>query len=109
MFFLPQPPTVACKMEAQPECIHIAFIHLFTRLAPELYAQSVLINKISASEPSRKLIESTLLVGSLFPAHLKCHLVLRLPLLVDPLPQRSSAVPHAGVLAAHERVLARGE
>ncbi len=39
-------------------------IHVFARLAPDLYAQSVLIHKISASELSRKFIKSALLVGN---------------------------------------------
>ncbi len=49
-------------MEAPSECIHIAytFLHVWV---PILYAQSVLINKTSASEISRKFIKSALLVG----------------------------------------------
>ncbi len=37
---------------------------VFARLAPDLYAQSVIIDKISASELRRKFIKSALLVGS---------------------------------------------
>ncbi len=47
-------------MEAQLEHVRIAYT-FFARLAP---AQSVLINKISASELSRKFIKSPLSVGS---------------------------------------------
>ncbi len=41
-----QPATVVCKMEAQLEFIPTHCIHVFGRLAPDLYAQSVIINKI---------------------------------------------------------------
>ena len=44
-------------------------MHIFARLAPILYAQSVLSNKISASELSRKFIKSALLVGIEIPLH----------------------------------------
>ncbi len=58
-----QPPTVASKMKAQLE--HVTrCIHVFAHLGADTYAQSVLINKISASELSRKSVESALLVGS---------------------------------------------
>ena len=53
-----QPPTVVCKVEAQ-----LAYIHVAYTFDAELYAQSVLIDKISASVLSRKLIKSALLVG----------------------------------------------
>ena len=48
-----QPPTVACKMEAQSEHVHVActFLHV---LAPILRAQSAIINEISAPELGRK-------------------------------------------------------
>ncbi len=39
-------------------------MHVFARFAPILHAQSVLSNKISASEISRKLVKSASLVGS---------------------------------------------
>ncbi len=55
---------MACKAEAQLECIHVTYA-FFARLAPISYAQPMLINKISASEPSRKSIKSALLVGYL--------------------------------------------
>ncbi len=42
-------------------CTHRVYI--FARLGVDLHAQSVLINKISASELSRKFIKSVLLVG----------------------------------------------
>ncbi len=45
-------------------CTHC--IHAFAGLAPILHAQSVLSNKISASELSRKFITSELLVGKDF-------------------------------------------
>ncbi len=45
-------------------CTHC--IPVFARWAPDLHAQSVIINKISASELSQKFIKSALLVG--FPA-----------------------------------------
>ncbi len=44
-------------------CTHC--IPVFARWAPDLHAQSVIINKISASELSQKFIKSALLVGSL--------------------------------------------
>ncbi len=57
-----QPATVACKNGSSVGiCTHC--IHVFVHLAPDLYAQSVLINKISAAGLSRKLIKSALLVG----------------------------------------------
>ncbi len=56
---LPQPPMAVCKMEAQSEYVHVA--HTF---GTNLHAQSVLINKISASELSREFIKTALLVGT---------------------------------------------
>ena len=47
-------------MEAQLEHVHTPFLHL---LAPILYAQSVIIDEISASELTRKLTKGPLLVG----------------------------------------------
>ncbi len=47
-----QPPTVVCKMEAQSEYVHVAHT-FFARLDVDSYAQSVLTNKISASELRR--------------------------------------------------------
>ncbi len=52
------------KMEAQSEHICIAYT-CFCTFPTDLYAQSVIINKISASELSRKFIKSALLVGHL--------------------------------------------
>ena len=49
-------------MEAQSEYAHIAYTFL-ARFGATLYAQSVIINTICASELSRKLIKSALLVG----------------------------------------------
>ena len=49
-------------MEGQSEHVHVACTFL-ARLASDLYAQSVLIDRISASELSRKPIKSALLVG----------------------------------------------
>ncbi len=57
-----QPPTVACKMEAQSEYVHVAHT-FFCIFGADLHAQLVLINKISASELRRKSIKSALLVG----------------------------------------------
>ncbi len=52
------------KMEAQSEHVHVAYIHVFfARLAPDLYTQSVLVKKVSASELSPKFINRVLLVG----------------------------------------------
>ncbi len=45
-------------MEAQLE-----YVARFCTFGTDLYAQSVLVNKISASEISRKFIKSALLVG----------------------------------------------
>ena len=39
-----QPPTVACKTEAQSEYVHVACT-LFARLDADLHAQSVISNK----------------------------------------------------------------
>ncbi len=51
-------------MEAQLK--HVYTLHTnFCTFAVDLYAQLVLINKISASELSRKFIKSKLLVGYL--------------------------------------------
>ena len=47
---------------SRSEYAHVAHT-FFCTLGADLYAQSVLINKISASELSRKLIKSALLVG----------------------------------------------
>ncbi len=57
-----QPPKVAGKMEAQLEVIHTAHTR-FCTFGGDLYAQSALTNKISASELTRKFIKSALLVG----------------------------------------------
>ncbi len=58
-----QPPTVACKMEAQSEYVHIACT-FFARSAPIcMLSPAQLLTKISASELSQQLIKSTLLVG----------------------------------------------
>ena len=57
-----QPPTVVCKMEAQLNYIHIAYT-FFCTFGADLHAQ--LINKISASELSRKFIKSVMSVGYL--------------------------------------------
>ena len=50
------------KMEARSEYSHVActFLHVWR---PILHAQSMLIDKISASELSRKFIKSALSVG----------------------------------------------
>ncbi len=53
---------VVCKNESSVG-ICTRCIHVLARLGADLYAQSVIINKISASELSRKLIKSALLVG----------------------------------------------
>ena len=55
-----QPPTVVNKMEAQLEYMPYTLQNTF---GADLYAKSVLINKISASELSRKFTKSALLVG----------------------------------------------
>ncbi len=52
-------------METQSEYVHVACT-LRARLVPILHAQSVLSNKISASELRRKFIEGALLVGFYF-------------------------------------------
>ena len=49
-------------MEAQSEYVHVAYT-FFARLGADLRAQSVPINKISASELTRKFIKGALLVG----------------------------------------------
>ncbi len=60
--FTTQPPTLACKMEAQSEHVHIACTFL-ARSAPDLHAQSAPSDIISASELRRKFIKGALLVG----------------------------------------------
>ncbi len=57
-----QPSTVVCKMEAWLEYAHIACTR-FCLFGVDLYAQSLLSKKISASEFSRKFIKSALLAG----------------------------------------------
>ncbi len=49
-------------MEAQSEHVHVACTFC-ARLVPDSYAHSVLINKTSSSELSRKLIKGALSVG----------------------------------------------
>ena len=57
-----QPPIVVFKMEAQLKHIHIAYT-----FCTNLYAQSVLINKISAWELRRKFIKSLLWIPTAWP------------------------------------------
>ncbi len=54
---------MACKIEAQSKHVHVAH-KFFARLGTDLHAQSMLSNRISASELGRKFIKSALLVGS---------------------------------------------
>ncbi len=61
---LPQPATVACKMEAQSECAHVAHTFFLHVCAPTRMLGWHLLTKISASELSRKSIKSALSVGS---------------------------------------------
>ncbi len=58
-----RPPIVACKMEGQSEYVHIAhtILHVRRRLVPLNW--HIIVNKISASELSRKLVKRPLLVG----------------------------------------------
>ncbi len=49
-------------------CTHC--VHVFARLGADLHAQSVLIDKISASELTRTFIGSALLVGYNFSSHM---------------------------------------
>ncbi len=51
-------------MEAQSEHVRIAYT-FFACFRADLYAQSVIINKVSASELRRKIIKSALLVGQM--------------------------------------------
>ncbi len=63
--FLPaQPPMVIYKMEAQLEYVPRTLHTRYCTFGTDLHAQSVIINKISASELTRKFIKSLLLVGS---------------------------------------------
>ena len=48
-------------MEAQSECVQIAYT-FWARFGANLYAQSVIINTICASELRRKFTKSALLV-----------------------------------------------
>ncbi len=63
MLLASQPATVACKMEAQSEYVRVAHT-FFAHFSADLYAQSVISYKISASELRRKFIKSASLVGS---------------------------------------------
>ncbi len=54
-------------MEAQLEYVHVTCM-FFARLDADLYAQSVRIDNISASELRRKFIKSALLVGHVVAA-----------------------------------------
>ena len=58
-----QPLTVVCKVEARSEYVHVAHTLLHV-LGADLCALSVLSNKISATELSREIIKSALLVGT---------------------------------------------
>ncbi len=57
-----QPPTVVCK-NGSSVGIRAHFMHVFGTFGADLHARSVLISKIFASELSRMLIKSALLVG----------------------------------------------
>ncbi len=57
-----QPPTVACKMEAQSEHARIAYM-FFAHLAPICMLSRCLSTKISASELRRKFTKTPLLAG----------------------------------------------
>ncbi len=62
---------------AQLEYVHIPCCTRFCTFGADLYSQSVLINKISASELSRKLIKSALLVGYIRFAKVKTNFVMK--------------------------------
>ncbi len=51
------------KMEGQLEYIYLQIAYTFCTFGADLYPQSVLINKISESDFSRRFIKSALLVG----------------------------------------------
>ncbi len=59
----PQPPTVACK-NGSSVGIRTRCIRVFCTFGTDLYAPSVLINKVSASQLSRKFIKVELLAGT---------------------------------------------
>ncbi len=62
-----QPPTLVRKMEAHLEYTFVYALHTcFCTFGANSYAQSVLTNKISALELSRKLIKSRLSAGKIF-------------------------------------------
>ncbi len=72
-FFPPQPAMVVCKNGSSVGiCTHCA--HVFCTFGADLRAQSVLIDKNSASELARKFIRSPLLVGSYHIAASQQHL-----------------------------------
>ena len=56
----PNQQRLVCKMEAESEYVHMAYIFMF---GADLRAQLVLINKNFASELRRKFIKGPLLVG----------------------------------------------
>ncbi len=62
------------KIEAQLEYAHVLYT-FFARLCADMYASSVLINKTSESELSRKFVNSALSVG--FSLSLSLHLKVR--------------------------------
>ena len=63
---LPYPTTNGGTQNGCSVGICTRCMHVFARLAPIYYAQSVLINKISASELNRKVIKSALLIGYIY-------------------------------------------
>ncbi len=59
----PRPTTNGGMQNGSSVGLCTCCVHVFCTLGADLYAQSVLISKISASELSRKLIKGPLLVG----------------------------------------------
>ncbi len=73
----PNHQVVACNVEAQSECAHVACT-FFARLAPILCAQPVLVDKVSASELRRK-VHQECVVGWVPPASATHLFVMRVP------------------------------
>ena len=63
MFLLSRPTNVAGAQNGSSVEIRTRCTHVFAAFGTDLYAQSVISNEIFASEISRKLIKSALLVG----------------------------------------------
>ena len=99
-------------MGAQSEYVHVAHTFL-AHLAPLLYAQSVLRNKISASELRRKFMKSALLVGTTHsicgPLNLRRDYYFSLPSPFLPASPSLAKSPPSPLLLLHPQACGGGE